>query len=165
MLIKRKLEYPMNEFPQPISKFPTIFRFGPNIIYKICINVNSWNPLYQHGLIFIPPRINHHMPCKVWDEITYPITNFNGCTVDVWKTISYFVPHIIKNVITYPYCLKSIHVSQRGPWICRDCILHMSPGWQVLNTTHFIQSFNYFHHFTVHKKSWRDPLWGATGDL
>ena len=25
-------------------------------------------------------RYNHY---KVWDEITYPFLNFNGCTVDV----------------------------------------------------------------------------------
>ena len=27
--------------------------------------------------------INNHMPCKVWDEITYPFLNFNGATVEV----------------------------------------------------------------------------------
>ena len=27
--------------------------------------------------------ISNHMPSKVWDEITYPFLNFNGCTVEV----------------------------------------------------------------------------------
>ena len=25
----------------------------------------------------------NHMPCNVWDEITYPFLNFNGSTVEV----------------------------------------------------------------------------------
>ena len=27
--------------------------------------------------------ISNHKPSKVWDEITYPFLNFNGCTVEV----------------------------------------------------------------------------------
>ena len=42
------------------------------------------------------------MPCKLWDEITYPFPNFNGCTVEVWEWISNFTPHFIIDVITYP---------------------------------------------------------------
>ena len=30
------------------------------------------------------------MPDKVWDEITYPFPNFNGCTIEVWEWISNF---------------------------------------------------------------------------
>ena len=47
----------------------------------------------------------NHMPGKVWDEITYPFPNFKSCTVEVWEWIGNFIPHFIKNVITYPYCL------------------------------------------------------------
>ena len=32
-----------------------------------------------------PTWISNHMPCKLWDEITYPIQNFNCCTVEVWE--------------------------------------------------------------------------------
>ena len=31
----------------------------------------------------IPAWINNHIPSKVWDEITNPFLNFNGCTVEV----------------------------------------------------------------------------------
>ena len=31
----------------------------------------------------IPAWISNHMPGKVWNEITYPFLNFNGCTVEV----------------------------------------------------------------------------------
>ena len=39
---------------------------------------------------------------KVWDEITYPFSYFNGATVEVWEWISKFIPHFIMDVITYP---------------------------------------------------------------
>ena len=31
----------------------------------------------------------------MWDEITYPCPNFNGCTVEVWEWISHFIPQFI----------------------------------------------------------------------
>ena len=42
------------------------------------------------------------MPIKVWDEITYPVPNFNGCTVEVWEWIINFMPQFITDAITYP---------------------------------------------------------------
>ena len=48
------------------------------------------------------------MHSKVWDEITYPFLNFNGCTVEVYEWISNFIPHFIIDVITYP-CFKMVH--------------------------------------------------------
>ena len=38
---------------------------------------------------------------EVWDEITYPSSNFNGRTVDIWEWTSNFIPHFIMDVITY----------------------------------------------------------------
>ena len=35
-------------------------------------------------------------------EITDPIPNFNGATVEVWKWISYFKFYFVTGVITYP---------------------------------------------------------------
>ena len=43
----------------------------------------SWGPFYKHGLTLIPAWISNHMSSKVWDEITYPFPNFNGCPVEV----------------------------------------------------------------------------------
>ena len=42
------------------------------------------------------------MPSKVWDEITYHFLNFNGTAIEVWEWRSYFIPHFIMDVITYP---------------------------------------------------------------
>ena len=36
-----------------------------------------------HGLTLIPAWINNYIHYKMWDEITYPFLNFNGCTVEV----------------------------------------------------------------------------------
>ena len=35
------------------------------------------------GVVSKPTGISNYMHCKVWDEITYPFINFNGCTVEV----------------------------------------------------------------------------------
>ena len=48
----------------------------------------------------------------MWDEITYPFLNFNGCTVEVQEWISNFIPHFIIGVITYPLN----RVSKSDPW-------------------------------------------------
>ena len=53
-------------------------------------------------MTLIPAWISNHVSGKVWDEITFPFPNFNGCTVEVWKWISNFIPHRIMDVITYP---------------------------------------------------------------
>ena len=51
----------------------------------------------------------------MWDEITYPFSNFNGCTVEVWEWISNFIPHFTGHVITYT-CPTSI--MQQKPVEC-----------------------------------------------
>ena len=50
-----------------------------------------------------PHTDKYHMPSNVWDEITYPFPNFNGCTVKVWDWLNNCIPHETMGVITYPY--------------------------------------------------------------
>ena len=38
---------------------------------------------YRHGLTLIPAWISNHTPNIVWDGITQPFLNFNGCTIEV----------------------------------------------------------------------------------
>ena len=40
-----------------------------------------WGPFYWRGLTLIPAWISDYIHHKVWDEITYPVTNFNGSTL------------------------------------------------------------------------------------
>ena len=49
-----------------------------------------------------PTWISNQMISKVWNEITYPFLNFNGCTVEVKEWISNFIPYFIMDVLTDP---------------------------------------------------------------
>ena len=53
------------------------------------------------------------MPCKVWDEITYPFPKFNGATVEVWEWMNNFILYFIMDVITYPCWDKSYTMSEK----------------------------------------------------
>ena len=69
----------------------------------------------------------HH---KLWDEITYPFPNFNGCTVEVWEWISDFIPYFY-NGCNYLSMLglTLIHVSKRGPWQIQELSINsLWPG-------------------------------------
>ena len=61
-----------------------------------------WGPFYWHWLTSIPAWISSHILNKVWDEITYPLSNFITFTVEVWEGLSNFIPHFIMDVITSP---------------------------------------------------------------
>ena len=70
----------------------------------------------------IPTWTSNHMPSKVWDEITDPFSNFNGCTVEVWEWLSNFIQHY--NGCNYLSMLwfKLIYVSKRY-----QTITHLEP--------------------------------------
>ena len=60
-------------------------------VHRIAMNLSSFEKLCDFciwylssvDLTLIPAWISNHMPSKMWDEITYPFLNFNGCTVEV----------------------------------------------------------------------------------
>ena len=77
----------------------------------------TWDPFYQHGLTSVPAWICRHMTSEVWDEITNPFPNFNGCTVEFWEWRGNF-----KSTLYYG-CnylsmlgLKLNHAAKRGSW-------------------------------------------------
>ena len=45
--------------------------------------IEAWGLFYQNDLTLILARLSNHMLGKVWDEITYPFLNLNGCTIEV----------------------------------------------------------------------------------
>ena len=47
----------------------------------------------------------------MWDEITYPFSNFNGATVEAWEWICNFTPHNYIPKLGF----KLIHTNIRGP--------------------------------------------------
>ena len=63
---------------------------------------NTRGPIYYHGLTLILTWISNYIHYEVWDEVTYQFPDFNGATVEVWESISNFIPHLSGRVITYP---------------------------------------------------------------
>ena len=57
--------------------------------------------VYWHGLNLVQAWTITNMPSKVCVEITYPSSNFNGYTVEVWERINSFIAHFTMDVITY----------------------------------------------------------------
>ena len=58
-----------------------------------------------------PAQMSNHMSSKVWDEITYPFSNFNGCTIELWERINKFILYLMMDVITYSARIK-VHPCQ-----------------------------------------------------
>ena len=50
----------------------------------------------------------------MWDEVTYPFPNFNGCAVEVWEWIRNFTPHFTGQVITDPCWVKMTPCQSKG---------------------------------------------------
>ena len=76
--------------------------------------------------------LSNHMPGKVWDEITYPFPNFNGCTVEVGDWISNVIAHIIMDDITYPCCLMdpnfaiTVPADDQAPFSTRSVMITLT---------------------------------------
>ena len=97
-------EYDLNE----IHEFNRVLQYDePETKIKQSNTLNISYEMYctePHRSILIPTWISNYIHYYVWDEITYPFPNFNGCTVEVWERISNFIPHFTGHVITYPCC-------------------------------------------------------------
>ena len=66
----------------------------------------------------IPVWISNPIDRKMWNGITYPFPNFNGCTFEVWKWISNFIP----------YFAMLIPVSKSGPRSCLNTLRTLGSG-------------------------------------
>ena len=66
---------------------------------------NVWSNSADHRgtFYYIPVWISSHMHGKVCDGIACPFQYFKGCIVEVWNSISHFIPHFMVDVITYLY--------------------------------------------------------------
>ena len=47
-----------------------------------------WDPFYWHALTVIPTQRRNYIHNKVWDEITYTFTNFNGASIEICERVS-----------------------------------------------------------------------------
>ena len=59
--------------------------------------INTRGPCYSNGLTLIVSGKSDHTTNKMWDgiEIAYQSPNFNGCTIEIWQWISYFISHLL----------------------------------------------------------------------
>ena len=71
-----------------------------NVMYFALASLRG--PFLLTCLTLILAWISNFIHYNVWDVITYPFPNLNGCTVEVWEWISNFTPHFTGGVITYP---------------------------------------------------------------
>ena len=60
-----------------------LISYVPCTHFKMDLTTKQQGPLLLDGLALIPARISKYIHYKVWDKITYPFQNFNGCTVEV----------------------------------------------------------------------------------
>ena len=82
-------------------------------VHKMAFNA-ARGPFYQHGVSVIPPWISDYIHYKVWDEFTYPFTNFTGATIEIWEWIGNFLMHLACDYLSM-LRLKLINFSKKGP--------------------------------------------------
>ena len=123
----------------------------------------TWGPFYRHVLTLIPAWISNHMHRKVWDEVSYPLPNFNNSTVEVMEWISNFIPYFIVNQIksnhqfirthwshTKKYTHKYWHKEKKSNHFFKG-IRHTKPG--------SCSTYKFNHHFNfIPIKIWNWPL-------
>ena len=97
---------------------------GQRKMRKRLINESVQGPLSLTWFNF-NARMDNNMPGNVWDEISYPFPNVSGCTVEVWKWIRSFIPHLIMDIITIPcWDIRTLH----------DCPSHMNENLLISNS-------------------------------
>ena len=95
---------------------PRAFEYKRTLLETWTANMNqSYLPL-NLNLRNNKPKISNYIHDKVWNEITYTFSNFNGAAVEVWEWISNFFPQFTAHVISYPcWNQKLTPSSKRGP--------------------------------------------------
>ena len=71
-----------------------------------------WGLVYSHGLI--PPWMRNCPVKCAMKLLIVMFQNLNGATVEVWKWVSNFTPHIIMDVMTHPYWDSSQIILVKG---------------------------------------------------
>ena len=90
-----------------------------DIVYQLRQLSNSAGSGEYLGILLLT-CISNHIPSRVWDEITYPCPNFNGCTCEVWEWISFFISHITIGLITYHARINTLRPRQNGRHFADD---------------------------------------------
>ena len=103
----------------------------------------------------------------MWDEITNPFPDFNGCTIEVWEWKSNFFPHFIMSNYLSILWLELIHVSKTEFWWCEG---HLQVTLGVVNGLPSGASVAWISNY-IHYKVWDEIIYpflnfnGATIDV
>ena len=62
-----------------------------NVAYHYHVVYSGPGALLLTWINFSPSMISNCIYHNVWDEITYPFPNFNGCTIEVLEWINNFI--------------------------------------------------------------------------
>ena len=84
----------------------SVMKFNLEIWSQITVYLNEWSQLpgthfTKAGVTLTSAGISNHIPSKSWDEITYPFSKFNTCSIKVWKWISNSILFFIMYVMTF----------------------------------------------------------------
>ena len=93
------------DFFQMVMQTPTLWANDAkfctvNKLLYVEVVLTTEIPQLPTWLTLIAAWISNYIHYNVWDEITYPYSNFNGSTVEVWEWISNSIPHFAGHVIT-----------------------------------------------------------------
>ena len=83
-------------------------------------------PFYYHGVTLVLAWISKSICFKVWNEITYPLWEFNGAGIEVWEWISNFFTY------SYAFAFRCFYVYGLSvhPSICLSVRLPVYPSQQ-----------------------------------
>ena len=65
-------------------------------------NSSYWDPSYKHEITLVSAWTSKYIHFNVWDETTYPFSNFNNATVEFGEWISNLITRLTVCVIIYP---------------------------------------------------------------
>ena len=90
-----------------------------------------------------------------FDEITYPLLNFNGATVEIWECISNFTNNLYECYYLSMPILNLNHVSKRSHSNCvqRGRMKHLRPG------NGDCQIYDQYRMGTIDSWYWLSNLW------
>ena len=91
-----------------INNYQVLILFSVLVWMLVWLRTCLIGLFHQYGLTLILEWISNRMPNNVWDEITYPFSNFNDCTFQVWKRKTHTFLDIFKPGS------KLIHVGKRA---------------------------------------------------
>ena len=74
---------------------------------------SSGAPFHYRNLNLFLTWISKYIHYKASDEITHPVPNFKGATVEFWEWISKFIQHFFVYMITYS-CWKHMAAAVKG---------------------------------------------------